>query len=85
MKTIPKINEMIQKIQDNLHSIESINTLEEEIQFLEKALACYESDIHKAQDTGNEYFVKLIGDMTKSQQDLSLIKKALVKIKQYSD
>lgn len=85
MKTVPKINEVIQKIQNNLHSIKSISTLEEEIPFFEKALSCYESDIHKAQDTGHEYFVKLVGDMTKSQQELDLIKNALNKIKQYSN
>ncbi|MCV0392134.1 MAG: hypothetical protein K5790_02440 [Nitrosopumilus sp.] len=85
MKTIPKINEVIKKIQENLHSIESARQLEEEVPFLEKALCCYEADIHKAQDTGHEYFVKLIGDMSKSQNQLDLIKNALIKIKQYSD
>ncbi|MHA7647383.1 hypothetical protein [Nitrosopumilus sp. S4] len=85
MKTIPKINEVIKKIQESLHSIESVRQLEDEIPFLEKALSCYDADIHKAQDTGHEYFVKLVGDMSKSQNQLDLIKNALIKIKQYSD
>jgi len=63
MKTIPKIDETIQKIQDNLGDIQSVNKLNEDVPFLEKALSCYEADIHKAQDTGHEYFVKLVGDM----------------------
>ena len=85
MKTIPKINDVIKKIHESLYNLESPHQLEEEIPFLEKALSCYEADIHKAQDTGHEYFVKLVGDMTKTQNELNLIKNALFKIKQYSE
>jgi len=61
MKTIPKIDEVIQKIQDNLKDGQSSSKLSEDVPFLEKALSCYEADIHKAQDIGHEYFVKLVG------------------------
>jgi len=84
MKTIPKIDETIQKIQDNLGDIQSVNNLSEDVPFLEKALSCYEADIHKAQDTGHEYFVKLVGDMVVAKNDLVNIKIALDKIKQFS-
>jgi len=47
-------------------------------------LLCYEADIHKAQDTGHEYFVKLVGDMVVAKNDLETIKIALDKIKQFS-
>ena len=83
MKTIPIIDETIKKIQDSLNNIESINNLQEDIPFLEKALTCYESDIHKAEDTGYEYFVKLIGDMVQARKDLETIKIALKKINQF--
>jgi len=63
MKTIPKIDEVIQKIQDNLKDVQSSSKLSDDVPFLEKALLCYEADIHKAQDIGHEYFVKLVGDM----------------------
>ena len=84
MKTIPKIDETIQKVQDNLGDIQSVNKLSEDVPFLEKALECYEADIHKAQDTGHEYFVKLVGDMRVAKNDLDTIKIALDKIKQFS-
>ncbi len=84
MKTIPKIDETIQKVQDNLGDIQSVNKLSEDVPFLEKALECYEADIHKAQDTGHEYFVKLVGDMRIAKNDLETIKIALDKIKQFS-
>ncbi len=84
MKTIPKIDETIQKVQDNLGDIQSVNKLSEDVPFLEKALECYEADIHKAQDTGHEYFVKLVGDMRVAKNDLETIKIALDKIKQFS-
>ncbi len=84
MKTIPKIDEVIQKIQDNLEDVQSNSNLNDDVPFLEKALLCYEADIHKAQDIGHEYFVKLVGDMVEARNDLGTIKIALDKIKQYS-
>jgi len=84
MKTIPKIDEVIQKIQDNLKDVQSSSKLSDDVPFLEKALLCYEADIHKAQDIGHEYFVKLVGDMIVAKNDLETIKIALDKIKQFS-
>lgn len=84
MKTITKIDEVVQRIQGNLGDIQSASKLSNDVPFLEKALACYEADIHKAEDTGQEYFVKLVGDMSKARGDLETIKIALDKIKQYS-
>ena len=84
MKTIPKIEEVIKKVQDNLGDIQSASMLSEDVPFLEKALSCYEADIHKAEDIGHEYFVKLVGDMLIARNDLKTIKIALDKIKQYS-
>ncbi|MFQ5475868.1 MAG: hypothetical protein ACE5DT_02430 [Nitrosopumilus sp.] len=84
MKTIPKIDEVIQKIQNNLEDIQSFSKLSDDVPFLEKALSCYEADIHKAEDTGHEYFVKLVGNMVEARNDLQTIKIALEKIKQFS-
>jgi hypothetical protein len=84
-KTVPKINEVIEKIQTGLRDVQILKELEEEKQFLEKALSCYESDINKAEDTGNEYFVKLVGDMVQGRKDLETIKTALNKINNFSD
>ncbi len=83
-KTVPKINEIIEKIHKSLEDTQAMNELEEERQFLEKALTCYESDIHKAEDTGHEYFVKLVGDMVEARKDLKIIKTALEKINDFS-
>ena len=85
MKTIPKIDEMLQKVQSSLGDLKQVNKLNEDIPFLEKSLLCYEADICKAQDTGHEYFVKLVGDMVQATKDLEIIKVALKKIKEYSE
>ncbi|MCV0410037.1 hypothetical protein [Nitrosopumilus sp.] len=85
MKTIPVIDETIKKIQDNLHDIQSISKLSEDIPFLEKALSCYEADINKAEDTGHEYFVNLVGNMIEARNDRNSIKVALRKIKKFSE
>ncbi len=76
---------MIQKIQDSLGDIKSLSKLSEDVSFLEKALSCYESDIHKAETTEHEYFLKLVGDITDAKNDLGTIKIALNKIKQFSE
>ena len=82
-KIVPEINEIIKKIQDCLNDNQSVNNLEGDIPFLKKALECYQSDIHKAEDTGYEYFVKLVGDMEQARKDLEIIKNALKKIGEY--
>jgi len=84
-KTVPKIDETVEKIQNNLDSMQNVNNLQEDIPFLKKALSCYESDIHKAEDTGYDYFVKLVGDMVQGRKDLETIKIALEKINQFSE
>ncbi len=85
MKTIPKIDEVVQRIQNNLGNIQSVSNLSDDVEFFEKALSCYEADIHKAEDVGHEYFIKLVGNMTEAKNDLKTIKIALDKIKQYSE
>ena len=84
IKTIPIINKTIKKIQESLFDLQLISRLTEDVPFLEKALSCYEADIKKAQDTGHEYFVKLVGNMIEARDDLDTIKIALRKIKQFS-
>jgi hypothetical protein len=83
VKTIPEIDRVVQKIQNNLTDVKLTSSLIDDIPFLEKALLCYQSDISKAEDTGQEYFVKIIGDMQEARKDKKIIKKALIKIKQY--
>ena len=82
-KTVPKIDEAIKKIEETLKGIGSINSLQEDIPFLQKALECYESDIHKAENTGYEYFVTLVGDASQAKKDLEIIKTALKKINEF--
>ncbi len=82
-KAMPKIDETIQKIQQGLPDAQSVNTLKENIPVLEKALTSYEKDIQKAKDTGNEYYLSLIGDLPSVKNDLELIKIAKSKINQF--
>ncbi len=83
MKAIPKIDEIIQKIQQGLPDAHSVNSLKEDIPFLVKGLTSYETDIQKAQDTGHEYYLKLIGDLASVKNDLELVKTAKSKITQF--
>jgi len=83
MKTIPKINEIIQKILQSLPETKLVNTLKDNIPFLEKALTSYETDIQKAKDTGHEYYLNLVGDLSAVKNDLVLIKIARSKIKEF--
>jgi len=85
MKTYPKVIEIIKKIQNSIGDNKTVINLEEDVSFLEQALSCYESDIHKAQKSEHEYFTKLIENLEASKKDLDVIKIALEKIKQYSE
>ena len=84
-KRFPMFIEAQKKIEEMLHDSIPAQSLEQDLEILQKALECRQSDIEKAQDTGREYFMKLLGDLLEAQKDLEPIKDALVKIKQYSD
>lgn len=83
-KTVPKIDEMVQIIQDCLEGTRPIDEIRREMPFLEKALACYKADIFRARDSGHDYFVTLVGDMRDAEGDLPSIKAAQEKIRQFS-
>ena len=85
MKTVPKIDEVTEKIKNSINNIQAVKELSDEVPFFEKALMCYESDIEKAQNTGHEYFVNLVGDLSAAKNDVDTIKTALKKIKEYSE
>jgi len=84
LKTLPVIDEITKEIQASLINPQETNTLSEHVSFLEKALTSYETDIQKAQDTGHEYYLSLIGDLSKIKNDLESIKIARLKIKQFN-
>jgi hypothetical protein len=83
MKIMPEIDVITQKIQQSLMDDHVINSLNENIPTIEKALSSYESDIHKAKNTDGEYYLKLVDDLSLANQDLELIKIAKSKINQY--
>ena len=84
VKTIPKIDETISKIQDVLSDTKPIDSLRDDVQFLQRALECYQSDIEKAENTGHEYFIKLLGDLHAAKNDSPIIAQAIEKIKQFT-
>ncbi len=83
MKTFPKINQAIQNIQDCLAGKMPLESLQDDIPLMEKSLACYESDINKAQDTGHRYYLSLVDNIQKAKDDIDAIKKAKIKIKEF--
>ena len=85
VKIIPKIDETVTKIQNVLSDIIPINSLEDDIQLMQRALECYQSDIEKAENTGNEYFLKLLGDLLTAKKDSADIAKAINKINKFSE
>jgi hypothetical protein len=84
-KKIPVINEVKEKIDQCLLNLVPVQSLEQDIEILQKALECRRADIEKAEETGNEYFLNLLGELPKAKNDLNPIKKALIKINQYSE
>ena len=82
-KRIPIIDETKEKMEQGLLNLIPIQSLGQNLEILEKSLECRKADIEKAEDTGAEYFIKLIGDVQEARNDLEPIKIALKKIKQY--
>lgn len=68
-KTIPEIDRITRGVLDYLAG----DAADIDVAFLDKALACHDSDIRKAQDTGHEYFVNLVGDMGRAPSVLDMI------------
>ena len=83
-KTVPKIDEMVQILHACLEGTISMDKIRHEVPFLEKALACYETDILRARDSGHDYFVTLVGNMRDADSDLLSIKTAKERIRQLS-
>ena len=83
-KTIPKIDETVSKIQSVLSDEIPIGSLADDAQFLQRALECYQSDIEKAENTGHEYFIELLGDLPEAVNDSPIIAQAIEKIRQFS-
>ena len=84
-KRIPMIENVKEKIEKFLLNLTTCESLEEDLEILQKALECRKSDIEKAENTPDEYFIKLLGDAQESKKDLEPIENALTKIKEYSD
>ena len=84
VKTIPKIDETVSKIQNFLSDEMPVGSLADDAQFLQRALECYQSDIEKAENTGHEYFIKLLGDIPNAKKDAPGITVAIHKISQFS-
>jgi hypothetical protein len=85
VKIIPKIGETVKKIQDVLTDSIQVDSLIDDIQLMQRALECYQSDIEKAENTGHEYFLKLLGDLLTAKKDSIDIAKAIKKINQFSE
>jgi hypothetical protein len=82
-KRIPMIENTIEKIKIFLLDSAKSELLKEDVEILEKALECRKSDIEKAENTSDEYFVKLLGNFQESKKDVEQINNALKKIKEY--
>ena len=83
-KRIPMIESTKENIEKFLLDSTSTESLEQNLEIMEKALECRKSDIEKAESTSEDYFIKLIKDVEESKKDLPNIDNALLKIKSYT-
>ena len=84
-KRIPMIESTKENIERFLLDSTSTESLEQNLEIIEKALECRKSDIEKAESTSEDYFIKLIKDVEESKKDLPDIDNALLKIKAYTE
>ena len=83
-KRIPMIESTKENIEKFLLDSKLTESLEQNLEIMEKALECRKSDIEKAEITSEDYFIKLIKDVEESKKDLPNIDNALLKIKSYT-
>ena len=74
----------VPSVQNFLSDEMPVGSLADDAQFLQRALECYQSDIEKAENTGHEYFIKLLGDLPAAKKDTPNITQAIDKISQFS-
>ena len=84
-KRIPMIESTKENIEKFLLDSKSTESLEQNLEIIEKALECRKSDIEKAESTSEDYFIKLIKDVEESKKDIPDIDNALLKIKAYTE
>ena len=84
-KRIPMIESTKENIEKFLLDSKSTESLEQNLEIMEKALECRKSDIEKAESTSEDYFIKLIKDVEESKKDIPDIDNALLKIKAYTE
>jgi len=84
-KRIPMIESAKTNIEKFLVDSKLYEPLKQDLEIIEKALECRKSDIEKAENTSDEYFVKLLENVSESKKDLPEIENALNKIKTYSE
>jgi len=82
-KTAEKVPLVIKIINAGLDHPKLIEQVEFEVPLIEKALNCYKADIEKIVNTMEERYTYLFDEPKNLQDDLPLIKEALVKIKQF--
>ena len=83
-KTGPLIDSAISKIKNALAHPETLSDLQADISLYERALVCYRSDIQKAANGTEKFYLELISDNNAAMTDHTNIKTALDKIKQFS-
>ena len=84
MKTFPKIQNIIEQINQCLSDTSSFNQLQNDIPIIEKSLDSYKSDLQKSLANSHQYYTKLIPEANLLKADLELIDNALQKINQFS-
>lgn len=82
IKNASVVDGIVEKIRRGLGEPEFLGELENEISFIEKALACYQADIQKALQ-GDTFYVKALQGSNFADADLESIKDALQKIRQF--
>lgn len=83
-KTGPLIDPAISKLKNALANPETLNDLQSDIPLYEKALICYQSDIKKAQNESEKFYLELLSGNPAAITDYANITMTLEKINQFS-
>jgi len=83
-KALAFTDEVIDKIRKGLENSDLLKEIQKDIPIIEKALACYKSDIGKAKRGEDEFYSKLVSDAQIAASDFTNVENALERLRQIS-
>ena len=83
IKTVSKLKEIAGRLRTGLVDASVLASIEEDLDIIEKAMICYESDAQKASEKIHEYYNRLLDVNPHYTNDIDILKDCITRLKRY--